>query len=115
MRTLTSPGSIRARCAARAGFTLAEVAVTLLIVGLILVLMLEGLNGAKITAAHTRNLRLAQDLGIGFCFGTDSHGIEQIGPLMEESRQYLLENGVDAITGLTREDGQVVRRRFSLE
>jgi len=47
-----------------AGFTLAEVAVTLLIVGLILVLMLEGLNGAKITAAHTRNLRLAQDLGL---------------------------------------------------
>ena len=46
------------------GFTLAEVAVTLLIVGLVLVLMLEGLNLAKLTAAHTRNSRLARELGL---------------------------------------------------
>lgn len=57
------PGSRRARAGA-GGFTLAEVAVTLLIVGLVLVLMLEGLNLAKLTAAHTRNSRLARELGL---------------------------------------------------
>lgn len=52
------------RSSTGAGFTLAEVAVTLLIVGLVLVLMLEGLNLAKLTAAHTRNSRLARELGL---------------------------------------------------
>jgi prepilin-type N-terminal cleavage/methylation domain-containing protein len=47
---------------ARAGFTLAEVAVTLVIVGLGLVVLLQGLNTAKMTAAYTRNLKLASEL-----------------------------------------------------
>lgn len=47
---------------ARRGFTLAEVAVAIVIVGMGLVWILEGLNGAKLTAAHTRNLKLARDL-----------------------------------------------------
>lgn len=44
------------------GFTLAEVAVTIVIVGLALVIMLQGLNTAKVTAAHTRNSKLASEL-----------------------------------------------------
>jgi prepilin-type N-terminal cleavage/methylation domain-containing protein len=47
----------------RGGFTLAEVAVTLAIVGLTLVTLLQGLNTAKITSAHTRNQKLASELG----------------------------------------------------
>ena len=49
---------------ARAGFTLAEVAVTILIVGFGLVLVLQGLNTAKLTAAHTRNYKLARELAL---------------------------------------------------
>ncbi len=48
----------------RAGFTLAEVMVTLVIVGIGLTLVLQGLNTAKLTAAQTRNLKLARDLAI---------------------------------------------------
>jgi len=49
---------------ARAGFTLAEVAVTLAVVGLALVWMLQALNTAKVTAAQTRNLKLARELAL---------------------------------------------------
>ena len=49
---------------ARAGFTLAEIAVTIVIVGIGLVLVLQGLNHSKMTAAHTRNIKLARELGL---------------------------------------------------
>jgi prepilin-type N-terminal cleavage/methylation domain-containing protein len=49
---------------ARAGFTLAEVAVTIVIVGVSLTLVMQALNGAKLASAHTRNLKLARDLGL---------------------------------------------------
>lgn len=52
------------RASARAGFTLAEVMVTLVIVGIGLTLVLQGLNTAKLTAAQTRNLKLARDLAL---------------------------------------------------
>jgi prepilin-type N-terminal cleavage/methylation domain-containing protein len=45
-------------------FTLAEVAVTIAIVGLILVFVLQGINEAKMLAAHTRNRRLARELAL---------------------------------------------------
>jgi type II secretory pathway pseudopilin PulG len=48
----------------RAGFTLAEIAVTFVIVGIGLLLVLQGLNTAKLTAAHTRNMKLARELGM---------------------------------------------------
>ncbi len=48
----------------RAGFTLVEVAVTIVIVGIGLVLVLQGLNVAKVTAAQTRNQKLARELGL---------------------------------------------------
>jgi prepilin-type N-terminal cleavage/methylation domain-containing protein len=47
-----------------AGFTLAEVAVTIVIIGIGLLLVLQGLNTAKLTAAHTRNMKLARELGM---------------------------------------------------
>ena len=46
----------------RAGFTLAEVAVTLVIVGITLLWILEGMNRAKMTAAHTHNAKIASEL-----------------------------------------------------
>ena len=49
---------------ARAGFTLAEVAVTIVIVGIGMLLVLQGLNTAKLTAAHTRNMKLARELAL---------------------------------------------------
>ena len=48
----------------RGGFTLAELAVTIVIVGMALVLLLQGLTNAKLTAAHTRNYKLARELAI---------------------------------------------------
>jgi prepilin-type N-terminal cleavage/methylation domain-containing protein len=53
----------RAR-SARLGFTLAEVAVTIAIVGIALVLVLQGLNSAKLTAASSRNVKLARELAL---------------------------------------------------
>jgi type II secretory pathway pseudopilin PulG len=44
-------------------FTLAEVAVTIVIVGIALVLSMQGLNGSKLQAAQTRNYKLARELG----------------------------------------------------
>lgn len=46
----------------RSGFTLAEVAVTVVIVGIGLVMMLQSLNTTKMQSVHTRNLRLAREL-----------------------------------------------------
>ena len=46
------------------GFTLVEVAVALLIIGIGLTLCLQSLQTAKIQAAHTRNLKLARELGV---------------------------------------------------
>jgi prepilin-type N-terminal cleavage/methylation domain-containing protein len=64
----------RAARTRRAGFTLAEVAVTIVIVGIGLVLVLQGLNTAKITAAQTRNLKLARELGL-FTLGQIESGL----------------------------------------
>ncbi len=48
----------------RSGFTLAEVAVTIVIVGIAVVMMLQSLNRAKLESAHTRNTKLARELGL---------------------------------------------------
>ena len=55
-------------------------------------------------------VQLANRMGIGFCFGDDSHGPDQVGAGIDDAREYLLENGVDRVTTLTREDGEVVRK-----
>lgn len=46
------------------GFTLAEVAVTIVIVGTMLIYLLQGLNGTKLLAAQTRNNKLARELAL---------------------------------------------------
>jgi type II secretory pathway pseudopilin PulG len=56
-----------------AGFTLAEVAVTIVIVGVGLVLVLQSLNAAKMTVAQTRNLKLAKELAM-FTLGAIESG-----------------------------------------
>lgn len=50
------------RPAAESGFTLAELAVTILIVGVTLVSLIQALNGAKLNAAHARNQKVANQL-----------------------------------------------------
>ena len=56
--------SERTGAAGRGAFTLAELAVTIVIVGLALVLLLQGLSNAKLTSAQTRNFKLARELAI---------------------------------------------------
>ena len=46
------------------GFTLAEVAVTIAIVGIVLVFSVQGLNNSKFQAANTRDLKIARELGL---------------------------------------------------
>jgi len=48
----------------RRGFTLAEVAVTIALIGLALAWMLQVLNAAKLTAAYSRNLKLSRELAL---------------------------------------------------
>ncbi len=47
----------------RSGFTLVEIAVTLLIISIGLTMCVESLFTARYQAAHTRNLKLARELG----------------------------------------------------
>ena len=61
MRIRRSSGLPRGR---RGGFTLAEVAVTLVIVGITLLWVLEGMNRARMTAAHTHNVKIASELAL---------------------------------------------------
>jgi histidinol-phosphatase (PHP family) len=59
-------------------------------------------------------VKRASEMGIPFCFGDDSHGPAQVGAGIDKARQYLLENGVGAVTVLTRDEGEIVRRVVSL-
>ena len=59
-------------------------------------------------------VKQAHEMGIGFCFGVDSHGPHQVGEGLENAREYLRDLGVDSITALAREGGAIGRRRISL-
>ncbi len=48
----------------RKGFTLAEVAVTIALIGLALAWMLQVLNASKLNAAYSRNLKLSRELAL---------------------------------------------------
>ena len=50
-------------------------------------------------------VKIAYELGVPFCFGDDSHRAAEVGAGLDAARDYLLANGVDAITILTRETG----------
>jgi len=60
-------------------------------------------------------LKKAHQLGIGFCFGDDSHGPFQVGRNINRARQYLLDNGVSTITVLTREEEGLAKRIVPLD
>jgi prepilin-type N-terminal cleavage/methylation domain-containing protein len=60
----------------RRGFTLAEVAVTIVIVGIGMLLVLQGLNTAKMSALQTKNLKLARELALE-TLGQISSGLYQ--------------------------------------
>lgn len=69
-----APVTMRGGARRRTGFTLAEVAVTLVIVGITLLWVLEGLNRAKMTAAHTHNAKIAAELAT-FTLGEIESGL----------------------------------------
>lgn len=56
--------SSRTRPARRAGFTLAELAVTLAIVAVVVLFVLQGIYAARDDAFHTHQLKLARDLAL---------------------------------------------------
>ena len=56
-------GGLKIKQRARAAFTLVEVAVAILIVGIALTLVLQSLNTSKLRAKQTQNLKLARELG----------------------------------------------------
>lgn len=59
--------------------------------------------------------REACAMGIGFCFGDDSHRPTEVGAGLADGRNYLLENGVNAITALTKlPDGTVQQVKVPL-
>ena len=59
-------------------------------------------------------VRRATEMGIGFCFGDDSHGPAQVGEGVEQGREYLLENGVSEIVTLVRGPKGVAKKAVSL-
>jgi histidinol-phosphatase (PHP family) len=59
-------------------------------------------------------LARVKELGVGVCFGDDSHGPEDVGAGLDDARRYLLENGIDSVRVLTRDGGAVVRRDVAL-
>jgi prepilin-type N-terminal cleavage/methylation domain-containing protein len=85
---------MRLRPGARAGFTLAEVAVTLLIVSIGLVLVLQGLTTAKLSAAETHYRKVARELGLW------TLGQVEAGLYWEE-----LDGGGEVLTGTYAEEG----------
>lgn len=60
-------------------------------------------------------VQTAHCMGIGFCFGDDSHCVEQVGFGLDMAREHLLRNGVSSVTVLTREDGGITRKVVPLE
>ena len=63
MRTRLHRAHRAGASSSKSGFTLAEVAVTLVIVALALTLCIQSISQAKFQAAYTRNYKLARDLG----------------------------------------------------
>lgn len=59
-------------------------------------------------------VKRASQMEIPFCFGDDSHGPDQVGAGIDEARKYLLENGVSALTVITRNSGELIKQVVSL-
>lgn len=52
-------------------------------------------------------VKRANELGIGFCFGDDSHGPAQVGDGIDRAREYLLQLDVTSIRSLRRSQGGI--------
>ncbi len=59
-------------------------------------------------------VKRAHSMGIGCCFGDDSHGARDVGAGIDDARQYLLVNGVGRIRRLTRQEGVISREWIEL-
>jgi histidinol-phosphatase (PHP family) len=57
----------------------------------------------------------AHSMGIPFCFGDDSHSADQVGAGIVEARKYLMELGVDSITGLRKIDAVITKTKIPLD
>ena len=55
---------MRVRPSSRAGFTLAEAAVTIALVAITLTVLLQSMEGSKFMAAHTRDQKIARELAL---------------------------------------------------
>ncbi|MCX7924670.1 MAG: hypothetical protein N2554_02540, partial [Fimbriimonadales bacterium] len=60
-------------------------------------------------------VQLGARMGVKFCIGDDSHRPAQVGFGLEEARLHLLRNGVREVHFLTRQAGEVVPAKASLE
>ncbi|MBG82668.1 MAG: hypothetical protein CL791_05090 [Chloroflexi bacterium] len=59
-------------------------------------------------------VKRANELGVPFCFGDDSHSIEEVGAFLDQGRDYLLANGVETITTLTRRNKTISKKIIPL-
>ncbi|MCS7311015.1 MAG: hypothetical protein NZ741_12430, partial [Armatimonadetes bacterium] len=60
-------------------------------------------------------VQMGARMGIGFCFGDDSHQVQQVGFGIEQAREYLLGLGVRTVTVLVREGNALGTEVRSLE
>jgi histidinol-phosphatase (PHP family) len=60
-------------------------------------------------------VEMAREMEVPFCFGDDSHTVDEVGADFEQAREYLVEHGVESVTFLSRgEDVGLVRETVSL-
>ena len=59
-------------------------------------------------------VKAAHDMGIPFCFGDDSHAPSEVGRGIHDARDYLLANGVDSVTVLTKDLGMLIQKTVPL-
>lgn len=57
----------------------------------------------------TLYVEMAKRMGVPFCFGDDSHKIEQVGFGLAEGRKYLLKHGINCITTLVKHGDELVK------
>ena len=60
-------------------------------------------------------LKRADAMGIGFCFGDDSHGAPDVGAGIDQARDYLLTNGINRIRRLSRQGQTIVKEWVDLD
>ena len=76
-------------------------------------------KGLSMPYPNTYWTQQAHQMEIPFCFGDDSHRVEQVGYGIERAREYLLKYGINTITVLTKDEptvsAPVIRRIVSLE